>query len=382
MKSFISITVLFIICNLTINVNAQSLKSFKDNKGKYGYKDEKGNVIINPKYEDASGFYEGLASVELKGKYGFIDESGNVIIPFVYNYATVFSEGLAPVLLKGKYGYINKTGIVVIPFKFENAKIFREGLAYVKLNGRHGFIDKDGDEIIPIKYEDAGLFHEGLVSVKLNGKYGFINMTGEEVIPFKFDNGSSFINGEASVTLDGKKLTIDKNGNEINKNSDKPKNTIAAKEERNPYSVMLTTKVGLTWQFPDEGFKIDSSDVEKSYHYITPLKDAEIYVKVADMNKLNREIRDGALYPLASERIKDLKADAYSVNGIEVKDYLKSFKSENLILGYLATHTDGNILFFYTHKSNFIISIHILNYNSKFPTTKKDFDAFLNSIHF
>ncbi len=59
------------------------------------------SVMIEPKYQDASYFSEGLAAVKQNDKWGYIDETGKTIIPFEYDYAFPFSEGVAVV---AKYG--------------------------------------------------------------------------------------------------------------------------------------------------------------------------------------------------------------------------------------------------------------------------------------
>ena len=47
-----------------------------DKKGKIGYINNKGKIVIQPKYTDASIFQEGLAYVKVKNKYGFINKKG------------------------------------------------------------------------------------------------------------------------------------------------------------------------------------------------------------------------------------------------------------------------------------------------------------------
>ena len=44
--------------------------------GKYGYINEKGEVVIDFIFEDANGFKYNLAAVKLNDKWGFIDLSG------------------------------------------------------------------------------------------------------------------------------------------------------------------------------------------------------------------------------------------------------------------------------------------------------------------
>lgn len=103
----------------------------------------------------------GLYAQELEkfseaGKYGFRDEVGNVVVPAKYDKIGDFSEGLAPVMLikedkmlgvvlstNQKWGYIDKTGVEVIPLKYNRAGSFSGGFARVD----DDFIDKTGTEI-------------------------------------------------------------------------------------------------------------------------------------------------------------------------------------------------------------------------------------------
>jgi len=48
--------------------------------GKWGYIDETGIIIINPQYDTASEFFEGLALIEIGGKKGYIDKTGKKVI--------------------------------------------------------------------------------------------------------------------------------------------------------------------------------------------------------------------------------------------------------------------------------------------------------------
>ncbi|MCB0708408.1 MAG: WG repeat-containing protein [Chitinophagaceae bacterium] len=90
---------------------APTLKPFTADNGKYGFKDESGKIIIEPKYDLAWDFSEGLAMVVLRKKYGFIDEKGNEAIPLKYNYADFsFQNGKVQVQQNGRYFYIDKTG--------------------------------------------------------------------------------------------------------------------------------------------------------------------------------------------------------------------------------------------------------------------------------
>ena len=48
-------------------------------KGKYGYIDKTGNAVIQPVYDEAHSFVNGLALVKLNGKSRYIDNKGNTV---------------------------------------------------------------------------------------------------------------------------------------------------------------------------------------------------------------------------------------------------------------------------------------------------------------
>src|SRR5262245_26129532 len=70
----------------------------------------------------------GLFPIFQKGKTGFIDKKGQVVITPQFDAADVFSEGLALVSVGGKYGFINTKGELVINPQFESANSFSEGM--------------------------------------------------------------------------------------------------------------------------------------------------------------------------------------------------------------------------------------------------------------
>ena len=88
--------------------------------------------IFTPWYSNATDFYGGWARFEEKGKWGFIDRKGKVVILPKYGYVDDFREGLAAYTSFmddeiGKYGYINKGGEEVIPMSFNYARSFKGG---------------------------------------------------------------------------------------------------------------------------------------------------------------------------------------------------------------------------------------------------------------
>jgi hypothetical protein len=149
-------------------------------------------------------FSEGLVKVDLKGKSGFMDRSGRIVIEAQFEDADSFSEGLAPVKIRSeettwcpraesgsrkgftmKWGFIDKTGKVVIPPQYESVSQFSEGLAAINSCDEAFFIDTIGKKVISGNYEFATPFFGGLARVDGTTKdgrwWGYIDKTGKMI---------------------------------------------------------------------------------------------------------------------------------------------------------------------------------------------------------
>src|SRR6185369_12686271 len=138
-------------------------------RGTLAYFDRTGKQISPPLgYGPRNySFSEGLVPVEIKGKTGFMDRSGKLVIEPQFEDAEDFSEGLAAVRVHSeettwcprdesgsrtgfmnKWGYIDKAGKVVIPAELESAAPFSEGLGAINQCDQGFFIDKTGKKIV------------------------------------------------------------------------------------------------------------------------------------------------------------------------------------------------------------------------------------------
>lgn len=208
------------LCLLVFIVSGQEPIIFKDSSNKYGLKNEKGDIILEPQYQLIHEFSGGRALVLLNDRYGFINSAGKLVIPVQYIDAGFFYEGLATFKADSLYGYIDTTGTIVLPAKYKNAEFFSDGLAYIENGGDRytsaffwGFIDKRGKMVI--NSEKSGLsFHasyyqDGLAVIdnrdsrggEGDGSYGYMNKTGKVVLPLKYWSASPFTEGVAFVGL-------------------------------------------------------------------------------------------------------------------------------------------------------------------------------------
>lgn len=176
---------------------------------KWGYIDSAGVVRIQPQFDSAFPFSEGLARVALVDngatKQGYIDTSGAIVIRPRFGYAEDFSDGMAVVgeaAHEGKprvCGYISTSGNLAIPMQHAYAVRFREGLAVVRTeDGSSLFVDKTGATALG-PYDFAMSFSEGLAYVKKGGTQGFITKKGDWAVVLESAvlDMSSYLSGVA-----------------------------------------------------------------------------------------------------------------------------------------------------------------------------------------
>lgn len=110
--------------------------AFVKEKDKYYMIDAAGTKITDKAFDDVVTFAaEEPTAVKIGNLWGFVDNTGTMIIEPRYDDAKAFSNGLAPVKIENVWGYITKDNELVIPAKYEDAKNFtNKGAACVKSN--------------------------------------------------------------------------------------------------------------------------------------------------------------------------------------------------------------------------------------------------------
>jgi hypothetical protein len=180
-------------------------------KGRYGFIDKTGKMILQPQFARAQMFSEGLAAVQINAKWGFIDRTGKMVITPKYDVVLPFAEGLASVRgASGHFGCINKAGEIVITpqTRFGGISQFSEGLAATLMSdvaqgiaiSAWGFIDTNGKFVISPAYDGVTSFSEGLAAVRAAGKkWGYVDKTTKYQIQPLFETANRFSEGLASV---------------------------------------------------------------------------------------------------------------------------------------------------------------------------------------
>ena len=110
-----------------------------------------------------------------KTSYGYIDINDNFIIDPQFDAAADFHEGLACVGLNGKYGFVDKIGEYVVQPKFDHTADFHSGVARIKLDGKYGFIDSSGQYIIKPQFDYTRKLSNEIIAVNKDDLWGLSN---------------------------------------------------------------------------------------------------------------------------------------------------------------------------------------------------------------
>ena len=156
---------------------------------KYGYIDKTAKYIIEPTFEDAKSFSDGMAAAEQNEMWGFIDASGEWAIEPQYDKVKYFNSGYALVLTNDQWKYIDKKGQALeIPTTTEKLYDFEEGVAFFRSGEKVGLLGTDGKLVLEPTYNVIKDIKNGHAKVKKGELWGMIDTNGKEVIPPEYDD--------------------------------------------------------------------------------------------------------------------------------------------------------------------------------------------------
>ncbi|MEO2078066.1 MAG: WG repeat-containing protein [Bacillus sp. (in: firmicutes)] len=139
----------------------QGLLAFKKTQdGNFGYINEEGRIVIEPRFTDAEAFIGGRAIVALsegnEARYGLIDQKGHFVIKPNYNnlinlggnrFAIGKERKPEQPCIRSIYALGDAEGHILTGFIFNEITSFEEGMASVSDDKHTFFIDKSGRRV-------------------------------------------------------------------------------------------------------------------------------------------------------------------------------------------------------------------------------------------
>ncbi|MBL7748216.1 MAG: WG repeat-containing protein [Chitinophagaceae bacterium] len=393
--------IVFLFYGLCTLQSSAQLTPYKDDKGKYGYKDEKGAIIIPAQYDLAlpeseyflpvnKGYKEvienGAPKVITWGKWGFLNSKGQQLIPFKYDMVKPVTNGHFVVntgakpwgtewLTGGKWGSIDLLQKALFPMKYDMIReaaggkwlVNTGGKFYFNANGvlpdknqpgKWGIAGNDGKEIVKPAYTSLQLAWENnfIAQDPVSKKYGLLSYDGKLKIPFEYEQLNDFSLGAALAKKNGKYGFIG------------TQNQIIVPlvyddiYEKDLYAAgyVLVKKDGRTFSIDASGREAVQSPEPYESNYQKAIASAgETKDRVAALNAYFRGIRslsftDDQLKFLLDGKFRQLfETDFYALyefylDQVSVKDDKRAFTTTYLALKKLLTKEQFDIFDFYT----------------------------------
>ena len=212
---------------------------------KWGVIDSKGNIVIEPTYEEMIVIPEEKKDVficmydvdyqnetyktkiinkngkEIATDYETIDPLQNID----KNNNTWYEKNLLKVKKDNKYGLIDFTGKTILACEYDNIEVLKgiENSIIIEKDGKVGLCDNKSIIITPEYKEIKGInddYKNGYIVVNEEGKYGIIDFNKTIILETKYDEIKQICsNGMYVVKENGKYTIVDKNGQKILENS-------------------------------------------------------------------------------------------------------------------------------------------------------------------
>jgi len=181
---------------------------------KWGVIDTKGNIIIDPTYNEmivipdkTKDVFVCMENVDYNNNtYSSkaIDKNGNQLytnyekVEVIYNndknYNLSYEESILKVQKDGKYGLINLEGKEVLPCNYDEIKsiVGTKGVVITVKDGKQGLVDSVGKIIIENNYSEikplTNKYENGFIVKNDNGKYGVIKYNKTVALEEKYDD--------------------------------------------------------------------------------------------------------------------------------------------------------------------------------------------------
>lgn len=206
---------------------------FCTRKGKYGFMNTQGAIIIPPVYDQAYDFHEGIALVGNANEagemyYQLIDRKGNTrsSIQTISNLLDQqFSDGLLMYSNRtnGKCCYLNKQGEteIYLPDSIQEAFRFYHNAAIIQNNrGSKGLINKEGKIQIAPEYKDGFIADDNRVCFKKDTQWKLYTFEGTTTKANKaYDRITAFYPSKLAIAhQDSTYFWIDREGEAIDDN--------------------------------------------------------------------------------------------------------------------------------------------------------------------
>jgi len=176
--------------------------------------DNKHSILFSTQYDELNFANENLYIFKKDEREGLLNEKGNVVLENKFNVIQNFKNGLSIVKSNNKYGVINQKLQQLLPTTYEKIEIDSlNGIIKALTNKTWVVFNRLGKPINNIKYEDVKVQPYAMMFVKQDKLWFLLNSDGKVVGPNWFNKVSDITNFHAVVNYKNGYGLIDTKGN-------------------------------------------------------------------------------------------------------------------------------------------------------------------------
>ena len=179
MKKKCALLILLLTLVQTVAYSAPSVFNYD---GKFGLKDESGNVIVDAKYKKLIRLGETAWIIQDGSKFGIMDDNGNILVDPKYHRAERVLGKFAKLTRGSRCGLFDEKGFEVLPPEYSSIDLLFGGMFLTCKNYKYGVTDFNGQPILDNLFDDIYMPKPNLMVIVYNGQqYQIENIKGGEM---------------------------------------------------------------------------------------------------------------------------------------------------------------------------------------------------------
>lgn len=173
---------LLILFLLLIQASVYSSPSVYNYDGKFGLKDESGNIIVDARYKKLIKLGETAWIIQDGSKFGIMGDDGNILVEPKYNRAERVLGKFAKLTRGSRCGLFDEKGFEVLPPEYSSIDLLFGGMFLTCKNYKYGVTDINGQPILDNLFDDIYMPKPNLMVIVYNGQqYQIENVKGGEM---------------------------------------------------------------------------------------------------------------------------------------------------------------------------------------------------------
>ena len=151
------------------SVSARSVV-FKNDDGKFGLKDEKGNITVEAQYKKLIRIGEDSWLTQKGSKFGLMVNTGKFVVEPKYSYAERVLGKYVKLGKGSKMGLFDEYGFTILPVEFSSIDLLYGGMFLTCRNYKYGVTDMNGQMILDNVFDDIYMPKPNTMVLVYNGQ--------------------------------------------------------------------------------------------------------------------------------------------------------------------------------------------------------------------